>query len=61
MKKIEFYDYELTPTAFAVYSDSSFTFYNDGTRFFVADNQCSTPVELGTIEDVNEFLESFAE
>ena len=61
MKKIEFCDCELTQSAFTVYSDSSFTFYNDGERFFVADNPSSSPVELGTIKDVNEFLESFAE
>lgn len=52
---------ELTEKAYAVYSDSSFTFYKDGERFFVADNPSSAPVELGTIKDVNEFLESFAE
>ncbi len=61
MKKREFCDYELTPTAFAIYSDSDFTFYEDGGQFFVADNPCSAPVALGTIEDVNEFLKSFAE
>lgn len=61
MKKIEFSSCELTETAFAVYSDSSFTFYKDRELYFVADNPCSAPVALGTIEDVNEFLESFAE
>lgn len=52
---------ELTEKAYDVYSDSSFTFYKDGKQFFVADNPSSFPVELGTIKDVNEFLESFAE
>lgn len=61
MRKIEFSSQELTEKAFVVYSDSSFTFYHDGERFFVADNPYCAPVELGTIEDVNEFLESFAE
>ena len=62
MKRYEFAGMnELTEKAFAVYSDSSFTFYNDGERFFVADNPSSAPVEIGTNKDVNEFLESFAE
>lgn len=61
MKKYEFSEHELTSKAFAVYSDSSFTFWTDedGT-FYRSDNPCSEKVECGTIEDVNEFLEIFA-
>lgn len=51
---------ELTEKAFAVYSDSSFTFWKDGDVFFYSDNPNSQQVELGTLEDVNEFLEQFA-
>ena len=59
MKRYEFTD-ELTEKAFAVYSDSSFAFWKDGDRFFYSDNPKSQKVELGTLEDVNEFLEQFA-
>lgn len=60
MKRYEFTD-ELTEKAFAVYSDSSFAFWKDGDTFFYSDNPNSTKIELGTLEDVNEFLEQFAE
>lgn len=62
MEKYEFTGTnELTEKAFAVYSDSSFTFWKDAETFFYSDNPNSQKVELGTLEDVNEFLESFAE
>lgn len=62
MEKYEFTGTnELTEKAFAVYSDSSFTFWKDVERFFYSDNPNSQKIELGTLEDVNEFLESFAE
>jgi hypothetical protein len=62
MKRYEFVGTnELTEKAFAVYSDSSFTFWKDGETFFYSDNPRSEKVKLGTLEDVNEFLESFAE
>lgn len=61
MKKYEFSEHELTSKAFAVYSDSSFTFWKDATgTFYRSDNQNGEKVECGTIEDVNEFLEMFA-
>lgn len=61
MNKYEFNKSELTKKAFTVYSDSSFTFWKDvdGT-FYRSDNPNSEKVEIGTIEDVNEFLEMFA-
>lgn len=52
---------ELTEKAFWVYSNSSFTFCKDGDTFYYSDNPNSEKVELGTLEDVNEFLEQFAE
>lgn len=52
---------ELTEKAFQVYSDSSFTFWKDGNTFFYSDNPNSEKVELGSLEDVNEFLEQFAD
>lgn len=61
MTKVEFTN-ELTEKAMGVYSDSSFTFWKDedGT-FFYGFNSNDTPSELGTLEDVNAFLEEFAE
>lgn len=62
MKKYEFDENELTEKAFAVYSDSSFTFWVDNNEdFFYSDNPQSEKVELGKIQDVIDFLESFAE
>ena len=62
MKKYEFTGTnELTRKAFEVYSDSSFTFWKDGNTFFYSDNPNSERVELGSLEDVNEFLEQFAD
>lgn len=51
---------ELTEKAFAVYSDSSLTFWKDGDTFFYSDNPNSQKLELGTLEDVDEFLQQFA-
>ena len=62
MKKYEFSEHELTANAFAVYSDSSVTFWDDNNGdFFYSDNPQSEKVELGKIQDVVNFLESFAE
>lgn len=62
MKKYEFTGTnELTRKAFEVYSDSSFTFWKDGDTFYYSDNPNSEKVELGTLEDVNEFLQQFAD
>ena len=62
MKRYEFTGTnELTEKAFQVYNDSSFTFWKDGETFFYSDNPSSEKVELGSREDVNEFLEQFAE
>lgn len=62
MKRYEFTGAgELTEKAFRVYSDSSFSFWKDGERFFYSDNPNSEKVELGSLEDVNEFLELFAD
>lgn len=57
MKKYEFNKSELTEKAFAVYSDSSFTFWKDAAgTFYRSDNPNSEKVEVGTIEDVNDFF-----
>lgn len=62
MKRYEFTGTnELTEKAFWVYSNSSFTFWKDGDTFYYSDNPNSEKGELGTLEDVNEFLEQFAE
>mgnify|MGYP000136158978 FL=1 len=61
MKKYEFNKSELTEKAFEVYSDSSFAFWTDATgTFYRSDNPNSEKVEIGTIENVNDFLEMFA-
>ena len=61
MKKHEFSANELTEKAFEVYSDSSFAFWTDATgTFYRSDNLNSEKVKIGTIEDVNDFLEMFA-
>ncbi len=62
MEKYEFTGVgELTEKAFEAYSNSSFTFWKDGDTFFYSDNPNGEKVELGSLEDVNEFLEQFAE
>lgn len=61
MKKYEFNENELTKKAFQVYSNSSFTFWKDGNTFSYSDNLNSEKIELGTVADVIEFLEQFAE
>ena len=61
MKKYEFSEHELTANAFAVYSDSSFTFWVDNNGdFFYSDNPQSEKVNLGTLHDAIDFLESFS-
>lgn len=61
MNKYEFNKNELTEKAFTVYSDSSFAFWkNANGTFYRSDNLNSEKVEVGTVEDVNEFLEMFA-
>lgn len=61
MNKYEFDKSELTEKAFEVYSDSSFAFWTDAAgTFYRSDNPNSEKAEVGTIEDVNDFLEMFA-
>lgn len=59
--KKEFSPSELTEKAFAVYSNSDITFYEKDGSFWYGLNSTEDPVELGTIEDVEEFLISFDE
>jgi len=62
MKKYEFTGTnELTEKSFEAYSNSSFTFWKDGDTFFYSDNPSSEKVKLGTLANVNEFLEQFAD
>jgi|GEM_PF-1521992 len=62
LKRYEFTDsHELSEEAFRVYSDSSFAFYKSGDAFYVADNSSDEPWELGTLEDVEEYLLVFAD
>lgn len=64
MKRYEFTGTnELTEKAFDVYSNSDFAFYKDNAgMFWKADNQNANPdTEIGTIRDVIDFLEQFAE
>lgn len=61
MKRYEFDKSQLNEKAFAIYSDSSFVFYQDHDgAFWVAENLKTASVqEIGNIEKVNDFLESF--
>ncbi len=59
--KKEFSPSELTEKAFEVYSNSDITFYAKDGSFWYGLNSAEDPVELGTIEDVEEFLISFDE
>ena len=59
--KKEFSPAELSEKAFAIYSDSDITFYEKEGIFWYGFNPQEDPVELGTIEDVEEFLLSFDE
>jgi hypothetical protein len=52
MTRYEFTTDELTKKAFAVYSDSSFTFWKDGDVFFYSDNPNSSKVKIGTFRTV---------
>lgn len=52
---------ELTEKASDVYSNSDFTFYYDGEKYHVADNQKAKPYPLGDLNAVEEFLMQFAE
>lgn len=62
LKQHEFTPYDLTNKAYGVYSDSSFTFYCDSKgNYYYADNPNSNPMELGNINKVNQFLESWAD
>ena len=62
MKRYEFTGTnELSERAFAVYSDSSFTFYKEGETFYVAYTPKDEASELGTLADVEEFLLQFYE
>lgn len=58
----EFDDTELTESAFKIYSNSSFCFWVDTNgNYFWSDSPHDYKNYLGTIQDVNEFLESWAE
>lgn len=59
--KKEFRPEELSAEAFEVYSNSDFVFYQDGEKYYYADNNRDNPSELGTLENVISFLESMSE
>ena len=59
--KKEFRPEELSQKAYIIYSNSDFVFYQDGEKYYYADNNRDNPSELGTIESVNDFLESMSE
>lgn len=62
LKRYEFTPYDLTNKAFGVYSDSSFAFYCDSKgTYHYSDNPKSEKMELGDINKVNQFLESWAD
>lgn len=61
MKRVEFY-HELTDAAIRVTSVSTFAFYidTDGT-YYCSDMPGSEKYRIGTLDDVEEFLLTFAE
>lgn len=62
MKRYEFTGTgELSERAFNVYSDSDFVFYKEGETFWAGYNQKEDPFELGSLEDVEDFLMEFAD
>lgn len=62
LKRKQFDDTELTELAFKVYSNSSFCFWTDTNgKYFWSCSPHDYKNYLGTIQDVNEFLESWAE
>lgn len=62
LKIIEFDNKTLSEAATQVYNDSSFIFYQDSDGvYYVAPNSKDSETEkLGTLQDVNEYLEIFA-
>lgn len=60
LKKVEF-TFELSDLSMKVYSDSSFTFYEESGQYYVADNFCSVPSFLGGLDKVESFLLFFVE
>lgn len=54
--KKEFSPDELSAEAFETYSNSDFVFYEYDNKYYYADNNRETPSEIGTIEDVEQFL-----
>ena len=61
MKKYKFRN-ELSEAADKVYTNSSFVFYKDEKDiFYCSDNGKSKPYEIGTLEDVEEYLMMFAD
>lgn len=62
MEKYEFTGTnELSEKAFKVYSNSDFTFWKKGETFYYGFSQNDTPNELGTLEDVENFLLQFVD
>lgn len=61
MKKYEFSENELSSVAFGVYSNSSFVFWKANDTYLYSDGDRDTPVILGDLDAVNEFLEFFGE
>lgn len=57
-KRVQFTN-ELTEKAMYVYSNSSFCFYTNKGTYYYSDVEGSQKMELGTLDDVIEFLEMF--
>ena len=52
--KYQFREDELTPTARFVYEDSNFLFWKIGETFYCALDEQMTPIELGSLKEVND-------
>ena len=61
MKKVEFRFDDLGAKAHNVYVDSSFVIYKENGEYYIANNSKDKPYKIGSITDLIEYLESFAE
>lgn len=62
LKKVEFDNNTLSEAATQVYNDSSFVVYqdNNGVYYITSNSGESEAEEIGTLQDLNEYLEIFA-
>lgn len=56
-KKIQLMPYDLSKKTFEIYSNSDFVFYiDDDGRYWCSENSKASPYEIGTLQDIEEYL-----